>query len=592
VLRPRRIVELGTHSGVSYAAMCQTVKTLGLATSCFAIDTWKGDEHAGSYGEDVYRDFAAFHDRRYGAFSKLMRSRFDDALHRFEDGSVDLLHIDGLHTYEAVRRDYESWLPKLAANAVVLFHDIEVREREFGVFRLWEEITADRLHFSFLHGHGLGVLGCGEDYPDDLLGLFRADEDSRFAGAIRETFATLGRSVRHASELDRQRRKIDALQKAVRAQARQIEECAHRDVQRDTPRDTIFQRMTWPLRLVERHMRRMRKRLLRGVKLRLDTRLGSEVRPREAAAGPAASEAVPRQMVDTYIAIPFKFEVAPIAPPPSLIVVLHCYYIDKLETLQTAIGRIPFEFTTVVTTDTNEKKDAIESAFAGWKKGALEVVVTENRGRDIAPRFVALRNRFSQFEYVLFVHTKKSVQDPRFSGWLEFILDDLLPSADGVSSVFTMFSRNRKLGIVMPRYYPLIRPHTGFGLNLEHCQAMARRLGFILTKQDPVDFPAGSMFWARTAALAPLLDLNFRAEDFEPEKSQVDGTLAHAIERMICFACELSGYQWCISGRRGHTREEDRTLDIPSLDAIDAATAAASRPLLPARTGGLDGPIM
>jgi hypothetical protein len=195
VLRPRTIVELGTHNGVSYSAMCQAVKSLGWATSCFAIDTWKGDEHAGFYPEDTYRDFAAFHDQRYGAFSQLIRSRFDDARPRFEDGSIDLLHIDGMHTYEAVRHDYQSWLPKLSANAVVLLHDTNVREREFGVHRLWSEITADKLHFSFLHGHGLGVLGHGRDYPDALRILFDAREDSGLAGSIREIFAALGRSL-------------------------------------------------------------------------------------------------------------------------------------------------------------------------------------------------------------------------------------------------------------------------------------------------------------------------------------------------------------------------------------------------------------
>jgi O-antigen biosynthesis protein len=200
VLRPRRIVELGTHNGVSYSAMCQAIKTLALATSCFAIDTWKGDEHAGFYGEEVYRDFAAFHDQRYGAFSQLVRSTFDDALRHFEDGSIDLLHIDGLHAYEAVRHDYESWLPKLAANAVVLFHDTNVRERDFGVFRLWSEISVGRPQFSFLHGHGLGALGHGENYPDALHMLFDTNEDCRLVSTIRETFATLGRSVRTLSE--------------------------------------------------------------------------------------------------------------------------------------------------------------------------------------------------------------------------------------------------------------------------------------------------------------------------------------------------------------------------------------------------------
>jgi O-antigen biosynthesis protein len=200
ILRPLRIVELGTHNGVSYSAICQAVKTLRLAASCFAIDTWRGDEHAGFYEEDVYRDFTTFNDLHYGAFSQLVRSTFDEALPHFEDGSINLLHIDGLHTYEAVQHDYVSWLPKLAADAVVLFHDTNVRERGFGVFRLWDEITADRPHFSFLHGYGLGVLGQGQDYPEALRALFDAGEDGHLVSTIRDIFATLGRSVRHVSE--------------------------------------------------------------------------------------------------------------------------------------------------------------------------------------------------------------------------------------------------------------------------------------------------------------------------------------------------------------------------------------------------------
>jgi GT2 family glycosyltransferase len=195
VLRPKTIVELGTYTGVSYSAFCQAVKTLGLSTRCYAVDTWKGDEHAGVYSEEIYNDLVEFHDRHFSAFSRLVRSTFDDALLHFEDGTIDLLHIDGFHTYEAVRHDFESWLPKLSSNAVIILHDTNVRENNFGVFRLWSEITSGRSHFSFLHGHGLGVLGLGRDYPGPLRTLFDADQNSEFGSSIREIFSSLGRST-------------------------------------------------------------------------------------------------------------------------------------------------------------------------------------------------------------------------------------------------------------------------------------------------------------------------------------------------------------------------------------------------------------
>ena len=99
-----------------------------------------------------------FHDERYGAFSELLRCTFDEALGYFSDASVDFLHIDGLHTYEAVRHDFENWRPKLSDSAVVLLHDTNVREGDFGVRHLWEDLHTQFPSFEFLHGYGLGVL--------------------------------------------------------------------------------------------------------------------------------------------------------------------------------------------------------------------------------------------------------------------------------------------------------------------------------------------------------------------------------------------------------------------------------------------------
>ena len=189
---PRVIVELGSHNGVSYAAFCEAAVRAGLPVRCAAIDTWQGDEHAGFYGDDVYHDLKRFHDPRYGGFSTMMRMTFDAARPFFADGSLDLLHIDGLHTYEAVRHDWETWRTALSDRAVVLFHDVNERQGDFGVWRLWDELRAEYPSFTFLHSHGLGVLAVGTSVPEAVLQLCAAEKDAAQCGRLRERFAQLG----------------------------------------------------------------------------------------------------------------------------------------------------------------------------------------------------------------------------------------------------------------------------------------------------------------------------------------------------------------------------------------------------------------
>jgi hypothetical protein len=188
--RPRTLVELGTHWGDSYCAFCQAVATLNLPTRCAAVDTWKGDHQSGVYSERVYDRLSKFHDPTYGAFSKLMRMTFDEALTHFPDNSIDLLHIDGLHTYEAVRHDYDTWKAKLSERGVVLFHDTMVRHGDFGVWQLWEELRNHHPSFQFEHESGLGVLAVGNEPPGELIKFLEFAQ--REATLVRQYFMALG----------------------------------------------------------------------------------------------------------------------------------------------------------------------------------------------------------------------------------------------------------------------------------------------------------------------------------------------------------------------------------------------------------------
>ena len=157
-VRPRRIVELGTHWGTSFFAFVQAVRDHGLPTECIAVDTWQGDEHTGPYGSEVFEHVQQALRQYYPDVNvRLLKMRFAEAREQIEDGSIDILHIDGCHNYDAVREDFETWLGKLRPDGVVLLHDV-AEDCGYGSARFWQEIREQYPSFAFPHSWGLGVV--------------------------------------------------------------------------------------------------------------------------------------------------------------------------------------------------------------------------------------------------------------------------------------------------------------------------------------------------------------------------------------------------------------------------------------------------
>jgi hypothetical protein len=144
--------------------MAQAVKDGALQNDIklHAVDTWLGDDHTGRYKDEVYDSVNSIAQRYYKDINiTLHRKTFDEALFLFRDKEIDVLHIDGYHTYEAAKHDFDTWLPKMKAGGTVLFHDVAEHKKDFGVHILWLELLAQKEKyegFRFYQSHGLGVL--------------------------------------------------------------------------------------------------------------------------------------------------------------------------------------------------------------------------------------------------------------------------------------------------------------------------------------------------------------------------------------------------------------------------------------------------
>lgn len=239
-------------------------------------------------------------------------------------------------------------------------------------------------------------------------------------------------------------------------------------------------------------------------------------------------------------------------PPPAPLasvdlrigVMAHVFYPDLIEEMAGDLAHMPLPYDLLVSV-----MDAATQAQVQERMGRLPGVrrlivrVVPNRGRDIAPLLVTFREEVLALDLVGHIHTKKSLYTgSEQGGWRRYLLSSLFGSPERLAWIFGMFQAEPRLGMVYPESYQGVPlwAHTWLS-NADVCEALAARMGFAIDRAAYIDFPAGSMFWARVAALRPLYDLALRLEDFPEEAGQTDGTLQHAVERLFALVVQERG---------------------------------------------------
>lgn len=222
---------------------------------------------------------------------------------------------------------------------------------------------------------------------------------------------------------------------------------------------------------------------------------------------------------------------------------IHMYYPQLAEEMIEYTNRIPYRFDCYLSTDTPEKAEEVCRAFQrGSRAAKIEIGVYPNRGRDVAPFIAQLAPVIDNYDYLVHLHTKYSTHDDFGNGWRDYLLESLLASPRHIAAILEEFDRKAEIGLVFQRTYRKLKPYLGWRGNRSMAEKLFQRMGLELPDCKAPQFPVGDMFWARRSAIAPLLECGLTAHHFQEEAGQVEGTLAHCIER--CWGClaQARGY--------------------------------------------------
>ncbi|MGY9045553.1 hypothetical protein P775_06715 [Puniceibacterium antarcticum] len=230
-----------------------------------------------------------------------------------------------------------------------------------------------------------------------------------------------------------------------------------------------------------------------------------------------------------------------------LAVHLHLFHLDMLFQYQIWLASIeaPFDlYVSVAEADAAGPCEAALRSLPGLLR--LHVELMPNRGRDIAPMVVGFGPRLAGYDLVVHFHSKKSAHTAAKRDWGLHLGHHLFHSKAHFTQILNLFADTPGLGLAFPVYHPSVSEQIKWGGNFARvAEEMLRLLGAEsspLTEADLLPFPAGSFFVARTEAIRPLLAGGFTLSEFEAEEGQVDGTLAHAIERMLPLATARRGF--------------------------------------------------
>ena len=226
---------------------------------------------------------------------------------------------------------------------------------------------------------------------------------------------------------------------------------------------------------------------------------------------------------------------------------IHLFYKDLINDIINKTNNIPVKFDMFITITSQQKVNILEKYIKKFSKANhFEIMIVENKGRDVIPFLNQIRNKFKYYKYLCHIHTKKSLKAPEIGDlWRNYLYNNLLGSVKIVSEILYDFEKHKKLGFIFPETFYGIIQH--FYILTEETkkwmEILAEQLFPNYSLGELLNFPAGNMFWAKIKAISQIFFFDY-SEYTPKEDDQTNDTIMHAIERIWLYLVKSNNFSY------------------------------------------------
>lgn len=234
----------------------------------------------------------------------------------------------------------------------------------------------------------------------------------------------------------------------------------------------------------------------------------------------------------------------------SAVVIAHLFYEDLFDYCLKYLENVPDDIHVVITISSHDKKRRLESKCLGRKAEHFEIRMVEPRGRDLSALLVGCHDILLKYDYLCFVHDKKSIQKEYITvgeSFCDLIWENMLKSQEYICNILDFFEEHSEIGLLTP---PNVYHGTYYCSAVDYwtnCYGKVKQLAGALNlssniRREKPPVSVGTAFWCKTEGLKNLFEFPFSYEDFPEEPLPGDGSVNHAIERIFPFVSQHHGF--------------------------------------------------